>query len=118
MSISALRNQNSFGQMTYQTSPSLSFDNNCPVNHTLMNISKTTRIADGNGMAIILSLSLSVNEEMPCLLPLSPHVAVSLSNGILRIAQYYLNQKDPVSEYNTQLWNSGVESDKEITRKI
>ena len=28
-----------------------------------------------------------------------------------------LNQKDPVSEYNSQLWNSGVESDKEIARK-
>ena len=28
-----------------------------------------------------------------------------------------LNQKDPVSEYNSKLWNSGVESDKEIARK-
>ena len=28
-----------------------------------------------------------------------------------------LNQKDPVSEYNSKLWNSGVESDKEIGRK-
>ena len=28
-----------------------------------------------------------------------------------------LNQKDPVSEHNTVLWNSGVESDKEIARK-
>ena len=28
-----------------------------------------------------------------------------------------LNQKDPVSEYNTQLWNSGVEANKEIARK-
>ena len=29
-----------------------------------------------------------------------------------------LNQKDlSVSEYNSQLWNSGVESDKEIARK-
>ena len=25
--------------------------------------------------------------------------------------------KDPVSEYNTSLWNTGVESDKEIARK-
>ena len=25
-----------------------------------------------------------------------------------------MNQKDPVSEYNSRLWNSGVESDKEI----
>ena len=26
-------------------------------------------------------------------------------------------QKDPVSEHNTALWNSGVESDKELARK-
>ena len=28
-----------------------------------------------------------------------------------------LNQKDPVSEYNSELWNSGVEANKEIARK-
>ena len=28
-----------------------------------------------------------------------------------------MNQKDPVSEYNTKLWNSGVEANKEIARK-
>ena len=28
-----------------------------------------------------------------------------------------MNQKDPVSEYNSRLWNSGVESDKEIIQK-
>lgn len=28
-----------------------------------------------------------------------------------------LGQKDPVSEYNTQLWNSGIEANKEIARK-
>ena len=28
-----------------------------------------------------------------------------------------LNQKDPVSEENTRLWNTGVDSDKEIARK-
>ncbi len=28
-----------------------------------------------------------------------------------------LGQKDPVSEYNTKLWNTGLESDKEIARK-
>ena len=28
-----------------------------------------------------------------------------------------IGQKDPVSEHNSQLWNSGVESDKEIARK-
>ena len=28
-----------------------------------------------------------------------------------------LNQKDPVSEYNSQLWNSGIEANKEIARK-
>ena len=28
-----------------------------------------------------------------------------------------LNHKDPVSEENTRLWNTGVDSDKEIARK-
>ena len=28
-----------------------------------------------------------------------------------------INQKDPVSEYNTKLWNSGVEANKDIARK-
>ena len=28
-----------------------------------------------------------------------------------------LNQKDPVSEHNTELWNSGLESNKDIARK-
>ena len=28
-----------------------------------------------------------------------------------------LGQKDPVSEYNSQLWNSGIESNKEVARK-
>lgn len=28
-----------------------------------------------------------------------------------------LGQKDPVSEYNTKLWNSGVESNKDVVRK-
>lgn len=28
-----------------------------------------------------------------------------------------IGQKDPVSEYNTKLWNSGIESDKEVARK-
>ena len=28
-----------------------------------------------------------------------------------------LNEKDPVSEHNTELWNSGIESNKDIARK-
>ena len=28
-----------------------------------------------------------------------------------------IGQKDPVSEYNTKLWNSGIDSDKELARK-
>ena len=28
-----------------------------------------------------------------------------------------LNKKDPVSEENTRLWNTGIEADKEIARK-
>jgi hypothetical protein len=38
-------------------------------------------------------------------------------DGILRIVFDYCGGKDPVSEYNRELWNSGNEKDKETVRK-
>ena len=40
-----------------------------------------------------------------------------LAVGILRTLLTTLGQKDPVSEYNRQLWNSGTDKNKEIVRK-
>ena len=45
------------------------------------------------------------------------HFKVSTGKWYIENSLTTLNQKDPVSEYNSKLWNSGVESDKEIARK-
>ena len=69
----------------------------------------------GNGYAVIRFLLLC--QAKTCL-------AKSMVSRFTRTGGWYienslttLNQKDPVSEENTRLWNTGVDSDKEIARK-
>ncbi len=78
---------------------------------------KPTMDKTGNGFAIIRFLPQSEGENLPW---------VKLWNHAFQgpTGQWYIEnslttvgQNDPVSEHNTRLWNSGVESDKEIARK-
>ena len=71
----------------------------------------------GNGYAVLRFLPASDGEDLPWAKLWShafqgPTVQWYIENSLTT-----LNQKDPVSEHNTVLWNSGVESDKEIARK-
>ena len=73
----------------------------------------------GNGMAIIRFLPAPAVDGEDAL----PWVRV-FSHGFQGPGGWYienslttLNQKDPVSEYNSTLWNSGIEANKEIARK-
>jgi len=68
-------------------------------------------------MAIIRFLPAPVNEEMPWVRVWNHAFQGPTGQWYIENSLTTLNQKDPVSEYNTQLWNSGVESDKEIARK-
>ena len=71
----------------------------------------------GNGFAIIRFLPAPKGEELPWA-KLWNH-AFQGPTGQLYIENSLttIGQNDPVSEHNTRLWNSGVESDKEIARK-
>ena len=69
----------------------------------------------GNGYAVIRFLPAPEGCELP---------STSLESRIQGPGGWYienslttLGQKDPVSEYNRTLWNSGRDSDKEIARK-
>mgnify|MGYP003132207348 FL=1 len=73
----------------------------------------------GNGYAVIRFLPAIQGEEMPW---------VKIWNHAFQgpTGQWYIENslttlgsghKDPVSEHNTKLWNTGLESDKEIARK-
>ena len=73
----------------------------------------------GNGMAVIRFLPAPAADGDDAL----PWVRV-FNHGFQGPGGWYienslttLNQKDPVSEYNSILWNSGIEANKEIARK-
>ena len=68
----------------------------------------------GNGYAVLRFLPASQNEEM-----LGQEFGLTHSTGgwYIENSLTTLGQKDPVSEENTRLWNTGVDSDKEIARK-
>lgn len=70
----------------------------------------------GTGYAVIRFLPAPENEDLPW--------AKMFSHGFQGPGGWYienslttLGQKDPVSEYNRTLWNSGNEKDKDIVRK-
>jgi hypothetical protein len=75
--------------------------------------------AAGNGYAVIRFLDAPAVDGEDAM----PWVQV-FSHGFQGPGGWYienslttLGQKDPVSEYNTQLWNSGIEANKEVARK-
>lgn len=70
----------------------------------------------GSGYAVIRFLPASEKEEMPWVRVWS-HAFQDKGGWYIENSLTTLNQKDPVSEENTRLWNTGVESDKEIARK-
>ena len=70
-----------------------------------------------NGYAVIRFLPSSDNEAMPWAKLWNHAFQGPTGKWFIENSLTTLNQKDPVSEYNSSLWNSGVESDKEIARR-
>jgi hypothetical protein len=70
----------------------------------------------GNGYAVIRFLPASKDEDMPWQ-RVWTHAFQDKGGWYIENSLTTLNQKDPVSEENTRLWNTGVDSDKEIARK-
>ena len=71
----------------------------------------------GNGYAVIRFLPAPEGEDMPWAKLWNHAFQGPTGKWYIENSLTTLNQKDPVSEYNSKLWNSGVESDKEIARK-
>jgi len=70
----------------------------------------------GNGSAVIRFLPSPAGEDMPWVQIFS-HSFQGPGGWYIENSLTTLNKKDPVSEHNTVLWNSGVEANKEIARK-
>lgn len=71
----------------------------------------------GNGFALIRFLPAPMNEDIP-FVRIWDH-GFQGPSGLWYIEKSLttLNKEDPVGEYNSKLWNSGIESDKELARK-
>ena len=70
----------------------------------------------GNGYAVIRFLPQPTGEDLPWVRIWS-HAFKAPGGWYIENSLTTLNKKDPVSEYNTELWNSGLESDKDTARK-
>jgi len=70
----------------------------------------------GNGYAVIRFLPASDGEDMP-FVKLYSHAFQGPGGWYIENSLTTLNQKDPLGEYNRELWNSGDESLKEQVRK-
>ena len=70
----------------------------------------------GNGYAVIRFLPQPTGEDLPWVRIWS-HAFKGPGGWYIENSLTTLSKKDPVSEYNTELWNSGLESDKDTARK-
>ena len=69
-----------------------------------------------NGYAVVRFLPAPDGEDLPWA-KIYTHAFQGPGGWYIENSLTSLGQKDPVSEYNTQLWNSGIDSDKETARK-
>ena len=78
---------------------------------------KPTMDKSGNGYAVIRFLPACEGEDLPWAKVWNHAFQGPTGQWFIENSLTTLGNNDPVSEYNSKLWNSGVESDKEIARK-
>ena len=71
----------------------------------------------GNGYAVLRFLPAPKGEELPWVRMFNHGFQGPTGKWYIENSLTTLNQQDPVSELNSELWNSGVEANKEIARK-
>ena len=77
---------------------------------------KPERDKSGNGYAVIRFLPQTDGEDLPWV-RLFSHGFQGPGGWYIENSLTTLNAKDPVSEYNTSLWNNGTDEGKETARK-
>ena len=70
----------------------------------------------GNGYAVLRFLPAPPNEDFP-FVRIFDHGFQGPGGWYIENSLTTIGKQDPVSEYNSKLWNSGIEANKEIARK-
>ena len=115
MSFSSLKKQSSLGSLTAKLVSQVEKMNKGS-NGAEDRLWKPEVDKAGNGYAVIRFLPAPDGEDLPWA-KLYTHAFQASGGWYIENSLTTLGQKDPVSEHNSQLWNSGVDSDKEIARK-
>ena len=113
MSFASLKKQSSLGSLTAKLVKEVEKTNK--VNNGDERLWKPEVDKAGNGYAVIRFLPAPDGEDLPWVKMYS-HAFQGPGGWYIENSLTTLNQKDPCSEFNTSLWNSGVESDKQIAR--
>ena len=71
----------------------------------------------GNGYAVIRFLPAPDGEDLPWVRYWDHGFKGPSGKWYIENSLTSIGQQDPVSEMNTQLWNSGIESDKQVARE-
>ena len=72
--------------------------------------------ASSNGYAVIRFLPAPNSEDLPWV-KLWSHAFQGSGGWYIENSLTTLGQQDPVSQYNSELWNTGSDADKETARK-
>ena len=116
MSFSDLKKQSRLGNLTSKLTKEIEKMNTNGSNSADERLWKLEVDKAGNGYAVIRFLPAPNGEELPWAKVWS-HAFQGPGGWYIENSLTTLGQKDPVSEYNRLLWNSGNDADKDLARK-
>jgi hypothetical protein len=116
MSFSDLKKQSKLGNLTAKLVKEVEKMNNNGSSSGDDRLWKLECDKSGNGYAVIRFLPAPNGEDLP-FVKLYSHAFQGPGGWYIENSLTTLGQKDPVSEYNTMLWNNGTDAGKEAARK-
>ena len=116
MSFSDLKKQSKLGNLTAKLVKEVEKMNNNGGSNGDDRLWKLECDKSGNGYAVIRFLPAPEGEDLP-FVKLYSHAFQGPGGWYIENSLTTLGQKDPVSEYNTMLWNNGTDAGKEAARK-
>ena len=116
MSFADLKKQSKLGNLTAKLVKEVEKMNNNGSSSGDERVWKLECDKSGNGYAVIRFLPAPNGEDLP-FVKLDSHAFQGPGGWYIENSLTTLGQKDPVSEYNTMLWNNGTDAGKEAARK-
>jgi hypothetical protein len=116
MSFADLKKQSKLGSLTAKLVKEVEKMNNNGGSNGDERLWKLECDKSGNGYAVIRFLPAPNGEDLP-FVKLYSHAFQGPGGWYIENSLTTLGQKDPVSEYNTMLWNNGTDAGKEAARK-